>query len=44
MKVYEDGIEYRFYTDKFRNGYFIHEVAHITDRVISALGNKLSEK
>ncbi|MBO5141580.1 MAG: hypothetical protein J6C46_01040 [Clostridia bacterium] len=27
-----------------RNGYFIHEVAHITDRVISALGNKLSEK
>jgi len=27
-----------------RNGYFINEVAKVTDRVISALGNKLSEK
>ena len=27
-----------------RNGYFIHEVANVTDKVISLLGNKLSEK
>ncbi len=27
-----------------RNGYFIHEVANVADRVIELLGNKLSEK
>lgn len=27
-----------------RNGYFIHEVANVSDRVIEILGNKLSEK
>ncbi len=27
-----------------RNGYFIHEVANVTDKIISVLGNKLSDK
>lgn len=27
-----------------RNGYFIHEVSNVTDRIITLLGNKLSDK
>ena len=27
-----------------RNGYFIHEVANVSDKIISLLGNKLSDK